>query len=646
MGHFAWAGLDYVCQTLLATVGSPQAALWVCDADGVLRLAASRGLDATAPASADDALFGADTITVTTHAPHGPDPVAVLAVPAGDPSQLQRVLDDAAPALATLAEIAEYHDKAILADGVLEAIADQAAVLNEDGVILQTNSSWTRTPVTHRKVIERSPVGSVYQDALRSQTSRPARLAAEGVEAVLRQQLPSFQSDYDTDVEGNGRSYSLQVDPLAGGGAVVRHIDISFRKHLQRELAHRATHDPLTGLPNRVVLDERLGQALLRSERTGSGIALLFCDVDAFKQINDSLGHEVGDTVLTTIARRLQETVRQSDVVTRFGGDEFVVLLDDIDEETAWQRASEMQSAVSKPIIVDGRPLHFTVSIGISAYDGTSHGDGSVEPILRDADAAMYEAKRAGRGTIRAVAARSPQPPTLPVDTISLQLQPIIDLDSGAPVCFEACARLDLPDQRQLIPADFLQRAEETGEIIDIGRRVLDQAVDFALTSGTAVSVNVSWAELSQPHYAETVLGCLLANGLAANRLEVEVLMPAATQIAALTSLRRLREAGVAITIDAFGRQPVDLAALPQLAATGLKVDRALTTAALHDKRNARLVRGIVMMAHHFGWTSTAEGIESVEQAAAARSLGFKRGQGFHFGTPIAAAALPLGLDT
>ncbi len=637
MGITTDRGLAYVSASLLDAVGATRAMLWVADADHVLRPVSAGPQQHDAPASA---VFGDSTVIVRTPADETLPAVAVLAVDGGDRQHLQKQLDEAAPALEHSAAWADLKTKARLSDGVLEAIADQAAVLDADGVIVATNSAWTRTPVSHRRVMERSPLGTAYAEALRSQVSRPARIAADGIEAVLRAALPSFQSDYDADSEHGERSYSLQVDPLPHGGAVVRHVDISFRKHLQRQLAHRATHDPLTGLPNRMVMNERLGQALIRASRTRGGIAVLFCDVDSFKQINDSYGHAVGDKVLSAVANRLQQAVRQSDVVARFGGDEFVVLLEDIpDEASAHVLALRLQSAVTKPIMVEGRPMHFSVSIGLTVrHAEIDTTPSAVDAIMADADAAMYLAKEAGRGNIRSVDGACPVrslPAGWDLSGISVLVQPIVNLDSGQTVCLEACARLDTPGGQSWSPADFLQRAEETGAIIDIGRQVLEHAVRFAAAQyGVHVSVNVSWAELVTAHYADDVLARLAAADVAPQRLELEVLIPAGGQVVALGTLRRLREAGVGIILDAFGRQPVELAALPELSATGLKVDRTLIAAAATGQRHARLVRGIVQMAHALGLSSTAEGIETPQQASMAQTLGFQRGQGFHFGTP------------
>lgn len=644
-------GLGFVSDSLFRQCQVHAAALWVTDMDNDLVLADAIGvadLDRLTPQANLTHLLGGDAVTVRTPEDPRTPCVAVLAVRSPlSRRELQTILDGARDALALPAELERSRSRAALIDGVLEAISDQAAVLDADGVVLQTNLAWATTPAAHREVMERSPVGSAYPEALRSQVSRPARITAEGIEAVLRGGLPSFQSDYDTEGD-NGRAYSVQVDPLPDGGAVVRHVDISFRKHLQRQLAHRATHDPLTGLPNRMVMTERLGQALIRATRTQSGLALLFCDVDHFKQINDSQGHAVGDQVLTAVARRLEESVRQSDVVARFGGDEFVVLLEEVqDEDDALQCAERLQAAATTPIIVEGRPLHFGLSIGISLHRGEAEADpGALSVLMSDADAAMYAAKQSGRGSIcvfdpgRHPAGRTPADVAEALgavaEGVTLLVQPIVTLGAGDVTCFEAFARIDLPGLGTLSPADFLQRAEETGVIVEIGQAVMQQSLEFIAgqPADRQISVNVSWAELLRADYPERVMEALVSADVDPGRLELEILMPAAAQVSALAHLHTLREAGVGITLDAFGRQPVELGMLPGMAASGIKVDRSLTVAAATSERHGRLVRGIVRLAEHLGITCTAEGIESQAQAAAAEALGFRRGQGYFFGKP------------
>ena len=650
---YPWAGLDYVVEALLDRLQASQVLLWAVAGDRA-HLIGDRGVPHTDRAAdlpltgLDGAagLFDAEPVVLRT--PTDSAPTAAAAVVSHLPRRdLQRLLDEAAEALSIPRLLDRASRREALVDGVLEAISDQAAVLDGDGVVVQANTAWTQTPGDHRAVVERSPIGSDYPAALRSQQSRSAGIAADGILGVLTGALPNFQSDYDA----GERAYSLQVDPLPTGGAVVRHVDISFRKHLQRQLAHRATHDSLTGLPNRMVMVDRLGQALIRAARTASGVALLFADVDRFKQINDALGHGVGDQVLAAVGRRLQSAVRQSDLVARFGGDEFVVLLEDIDnDDAAVGFARDLQTAASHPIVVDGRPLHFGLSIGVALHPGTLNPDpGAIGTLLGDADAAMYAAKQAGRGSIRLFepgqreakrdpAAMAPALRTAALnDEIRMKVQPIVDLDSGAVTAYESLVRWDLPEVGLLSPADFLQTAEETGAIVEIGHSILRQTLAFAdtLPATTGVCVNVSWTEIAEADFAVAVLDALRTTGVDPARLNLEVLLPASADADTLGRLHTVRDAGVGVTLDAFGRQPVELSMLPRMRATSLKIDRALTAYAAKPGPAARMLRGVVELAGQLGLECVAEGVETQEQAAAAARLGFRRGQGFYFGRPV-----------
>jgi diguanylate cyclase (GGDEF)-like protein len=641
--------LGFVVDALLSRMAATRGLVWVPD-DGGLRLVGARGVRSVQhldhlPADLTD-VFGATPLVVRT--PADPDlplaaVAAVLTERAGE--DVQHDLDDAAAALSMVGRAATGGS----AEGVLEAISDQAAVLDPAGVIVRANRAWLDTPPSHRVAVERSPLGTHYPAALAGQDSRHAQIAADGIRSVLAGALPGFQSEYD--ISAAERSYSMQVDPLPDGGAVVRHVDISFRKHLQRQLAHRATHDTLTGLPNRMVMADRLAQALVRAARTHTCVALLFCDVDRFKQINDTQGHAVGDQVLVAIARRLQNCVRQSDVVARFGGDEFVVMLEDIDDaEVAQRRARDLQTAATHPIVVDGRPLSFGLSIGIALHEGTGTPDQSeIATLLADSDAAMYAAKLAGRGTVHVFETADRDTKQDPAqiapalrtaalnDEIRMMVQPIVDLADGTTCSFESLVRWDLPEVGRLSPADFLQTAEETGAIVEIGHSILRQTLEFArrLPTRTSVSVNVSWRELAEQTYPDVVLAALHNAGIAPQRLSLEILLPATADPSSLARLHRLRDAGVGVTLDAFGRQPVELTMLPYMRATTLKVDRGLTAYTTGPLGAGRILAGVVGLATRLGLACIAEGIETSEQAQAAADLGFTRGQGFYFGKPI-----------
>jgi predicted signal transduction protein with EAL and GGDEF domain len=358
----------------------------------------------------------------------------------------------------------------------------------------------------------------------------------------------------------------------------------------------------------------------------------------------------VGDQVLVAMARRLQSSVRQADLVARFGGDEFVVLLEDIDTPTtARTMARSLQAATTSPIVVEGRPLHFGVSCGIAIHPGASHPDlATIDGLLADADAAMYAAKQTGRGSIALFEPshrnnrRDPEliAPALRTaadnDEIRMMVQPIVALPTGLVSGFETFVRWDLPEVGLLSPADFLQTAEETGAIVEIGASILRQSLAFATRlSGQVVSINVSWVELSQPAYADSVLAALQTAGLPPDRLALEINVPALAEPQALANLEQLRAARLGITLDAFGRQPVELSMLPRLSATAVKIDRTLTAFATQAGPMARMLRGLVGLVGHLGLTGIAEGIESRAQAEAAADLGLAHGQGFYFGKPV-----------
>jgi len=639
--------LQFVVAALFDRLAARQALLWSVGPTG-LELRGRRGVAETSsvatltepPAAPDVAgLFDGPPRLLRFPADQQQAAMAVLAITSDLPADgLQREFEAAARVLALPTEVTH---------NLLEAISDEAAVLDPTGAVLQANRAWLEAPATAAGAVERSAVGVDYPGALTAQKSRSARICAEGLRSVLSGALPSFQSDYDT----GERAYSLQADALPTGGAVVRHIDISFRKHLQRQLAHRATHDSLTGLPNRMVMMDRLGQALIRAARTHSGVALLFCDVDRFKQINDSLGHTVGDQVLVAIARRLQNCARQSDVVARFGGDEFVVLLEDVDSEAlAVQFAHDLQSAATVPIVVDGRPLEFGLSVGVAVHTGSlAPESGELSSLLADSDAAMYAAKLAGRGTIcvfepshrqarRDPATIAPALRTAALnDEIRMLVQPIVDLADASVLGFESFVRWDLPEVGRLSPADFLQTAEETGAIVEIGQSILRQTLDFAraLPEPLRVSVNVSWPELSEPDFCQAVRDAARAAGVPLRRLELEILLPASADDQVLERLHRLRDEGVGLTLDAFGRQPLELSMITRIHASTLKIDRTLTALTTRPPGTARILAGVVGLADRLGLSCIAEGIETRAQAEAAMALGLRCGQGFYFGKPV-----------
>jgi diguanylate cyclase (GGDEF)-like protein/PAS domain S-box-containing protein len=469
--------------------------------------------------------------------------------------------------------------------------------------------------------------------------------------------------------DGTGRVVPMQAQLLGHRDArgELHHIsavlrDISERKSFERRLRHEATHDALTALPNRTLMLDRLGTAMDRCRRHGGGIALLFCDLDHFKVVNDSLGHSRGDLVLAEVARRLQHQLRPGDTVARFGGDEFVILGEGCATiEDAVSIASRVHHAMDEAFVLDGVDVHVGVSIGISLAAPVAGSMPDPEMLLRDADAAMYRAKERGRGryqvfeddcrepTVDRIALQDALRQAVARSELGLLYQPVVAL-GGHPgedrlVGAEALLRWDHPHRGRLLPAEFLPVAEETGLVGELGAWVITGACrqlarwqDAAASRSLAVAVNVAGGQLAHPGLIDVVGDALRSAGVAADRLELEVTEPVLStgddgSRATLAALRRL---GVKIVLDDFGAGASSLGQLRGAPLDRLKVDPALVAGLGLDPGDTAMVRALVELAHGLGISTVAEGVETPEQARLLRSVGCHRAQGFHFGGPMA----------
>jgi diguanylate cyclase (GGDEF)-like protein/PAS domain S-box-containing protein len=412
------------------------------------------------------------------------------------------------------------------------------------------------------------------------------------------------------------------------------------------EIRRRGLHDPLTELPNRTLLLERLAEAAAR----GAGpIALLFCDLDHFKDVNDSLGHRAGDDVLRQVADRLRAAVRPGDVVGRFGGDEFVVLCEQVDDEAGARLIAErLAAAFARPFRAGGDDHVLGVSIGIALTDSAEDGDA----LLRDADTAMYRAKEAGRSRIelfdtgmRAWAVGRLQTEAglrraLDAGEIEVQYQPIVSTSvgaAGAVAAVEALVRWRHPERGLLGPGEFVGVAEESGLIVGLGRRVLELACTSAAswTSRVPVHVNLSPRQLLDKTLVETVEATLAATGLPSELLALEITESMLIDRGPdrLIVLERLRGLGVKLVLDDFGTGWSSLSRLAELPIGGLKIDRSFV--ADIDGRGGPIVDAIVRLARAFSLPVVGEGVETPEQLAALRRLGCDLAQGFLFARPL-----------
>jgi len=427
---------------------------------------------------------------------------------------------------------------------------------------------------------------------------------------------------------------------------------------LQDELAVQATHDPLTGLANRTQSMRLLAGALGRSRRRRTGIALLFIDLDGFKGVNDNHGHRTGDEVLRHVARRMQQEIREGDWVARLGGDEFVVGVEDVtDESGPITLGHRLIASISQPIQVDEElTVHVGASVGIALGRG---GQTDVETLLHEADLAVYRAKAAGRGcvelfggTARAALKKRNDLERALVNAIAddellLHWQPIVNIETGKPECYEALVRWDRPGVGLLPPAEFLPVAEASDLICQLDAWVLNAAVaqlarwnrqrgDRTLQ----VAVNVSGRHVSQHRIQSDVAIALRGGTVDPNQLVIEVTETAVMDSSvAATNLAALQATGVVVSLDDFGTGYHSNAQLSRLPIDVLKIDRRFVDATSESARS--LLELMVKAAHAFGASVVAEGVEGVEQLDLVRDLGCEFAQGFHIGRPAPADQLP-----
>jgi len=450
----------------------------------------------------------------------------------------------------------------------------------------------------------------------------------------------------------------LYISPILNDDGELTHFigvqnDISERKSAEHKLAFNISHDVLTGLPNRSLLEDRLTQACQMSRRYGRTIALLFVDLDGFKLINDSLGHRIGDLLLVEVGRRLSALVRSGDTVARISGDEFIVLLPDLAQaEDAILIVENVLREVAVPYRLDDETIHLTASAGIS----TTNGD-IEQPmaLLQQADLAMYRAKQHDRNTYQwfslaldeeasyRVALRNELQDAIDQEQLSVYYQPLIDARSGKTRNVEALVRWHHPTRGLISPGDFIPLAEETGQILGLGDWVLRKACRDTVRlhskgfRNCSVSVNVSPIQLRKKGFTETVADALTASGLRPENLELEVVESAvlleADQV--IDTLHAIRQLGVHIAIDDFGTGFSSLSYIKLMPATRIKIDRSFIEDVIENRSDAAITQGVISMAHHLGLEVVAEGVETEAHAAYLRKNQCDLLQGFAFARPM-----------
>jgi diguanylate cyclase (GGDEF)-like protein len=455
-------------------------------------------------------------------------------------------------------------------------------------------------------------------------------------------------------------SFNTILDEAARAAVSLDGAREALRSH-REQLSYQALHDPLTGLPNRVLFADRLNHALESLKRRPGMLAVLFVDVDRFKLINDSLGHAKGDQVLVTVAERLRAALRPGDTVARFGGDEFVVLCEDLTDETAATVIAErFRETMGQSMVVDGAEYVVSVSTGIAL---ATSPEASADELLRDADAAMYQAKDDGRNQTRVFAESLRAKLLHRLDTelelrraisgheLRVHYQPIIDVGTGAVVDIEALVRWEHPQRGLVPPAEFIPVAEETGLIAPLGEWVMREACrqvrvwqdEFPQRPRLGISVNFSGRQLAQRNIVDVVSRILDEAGLPAGSLTLEitesVLMSDARQ--AVEVVRALAALGVRFSIDDFGTGYSSLAYLKRFSAHVLKIDRSFIDGLGRDAQDTAIVGATIALAQALGMETVAEGVEDPNQLGFLRRLGCSRAQGYYFSRPVPPEAIP-----
>jgi diguanylate cyclase (GGDEF)-like protein/PAS domain S-box-containing protein len=539
-------------------------------------------------------------------------------------------------------------------EALIEDSTDVIVIIAADGTVLYASPSYEKVLGARAT----SAVGRSVFDRLHPTDS--LRVQIELIDLARRADAVAEFACRARAADGSYRHLQVRcrnrLDDPAIAGVVVNCRDVTERVEAAAELAHHATHDQLTGLANRLLMVDRLGAAMARAKRAGRPMALLFLDLDNFKRVNDTLGHPTGDRLLTVVAERLSAALRPGDSVARFGGDEFVVLAEDVPSRTdAVAMADRLRATIGEPVELDGRRVAVDCSVGISVS-----ADNDPDTMLQEADIALFRAKAQGRGrsqlysTMMRALARTQLDSedllrrALDDDRVVTLFQPIIDLETGRAVSAEALVRICGEDGSLVPPDRFISVAEDNGLIVPLGEVVLDQAcAQLARWRADGlglgkVTYNLSARQLATGGLADSIGRTLARHGLQGGDVGLEItessLMDAGSS--ALPQIEQLKAWGASILLDDFGTGWSSLAYLRQLPVDGLKVDRSFVSGLGESSSDTELVRAVVGLGHALSLDVVAEGVETDLHVAELRRLGCRFGQGYLFARPSAGADL------
>jgi diguanylate cyclase (GGDEF)-like protein/PAS domain S-box-containing protein len=549
--------------------------------------------------------------------------------------------------------------------GLVESTADVIHVLDRDGLTLYISPGAAETLGYPPEDVIGAPFWSFVdpRDAAVLEEAMAATIEAPAGSVVEREFRVRHGAGDVRWIHGRATNH-LDTPGLEGIVATWRDVTVPRATHVRLEYA--ATHDLLTGLPNRSVFGDHLELAMAgAARRPGSGVAVLFCDLDDFKVVNDSLGHAAGDDLLRQVAHRLRDTVRPGDTVSRFGGDEFAVLCDDVGGELeAAHIAERTLRSVSGSYRLNGasREVFATASIGVAVSSGDTLPAEDADMLLQHADTALYEAKRRGRRRVelfshplrQAVRDRLDLESELraAVDDAQFELryQPKLDLRSGRIIDAEALLRWAHPTRGVIGPDAFLWLAQDTGLMLAIGAWVLDEAVRQAAAwqrSGfhLVIDVNLSVVELTRPSLVGDIAEAVSSAGVEPSVLNIEITehAPVADLGATLAALNGLRELGTHVTLDDFGTGYSSLTWLQELPVDSVKLDRSLTARLPEHDPSRQIISSIIDLNHALGHVTIAEGVETPVQLEVLAELGCDHAQGYLIGRPVRADQLRLG---
>jgi diguanylate cyclase (GGDEF)-like protein len=591
-----------------------------------------------------------------------PDPTIAISGMSIPPASMSFLTASAAVAIIAIALVSALLDRRakgalgrqqVVLDTALQNMSQGLCMFDAEGKIQLFNERYaamlgrTDIPLTGRLLI----------DVLREEQAKGqwqgdageffARLVVDAREGRTTSQV----------VTRFDRSIRVVNQPMQGGGWVATFEDITEWLEAQAKISHMARHDALTNLPNRVLFHEQLEQGLRRAG-SNDQLAVLCLDLDQFKDINDSLGHPIGDALLKEVGRRLKATVGEHDTVARLGGDEFAVVQIGRSEEAAARAlAGRLVEVISAPYEIDDHQIVIGVSIGISLspQDGTNPDE-----LLKNADLALYRAKADGRGTYRffetGMDARAQARRLLEMDLraalqrdeFQVYYQPIRDVASDRVVAFEALLRWNHPHRGLISPINFIPLAEETGLIVQLGEFVLRSACADAATwpGDVDVAVNLSPVQFKSPNLIAIVTEALVASGLAARRLELEITESVLLQNseATLTTLHELRGMGVRISLDDFGTGYSSLSYLRSFPFDKIKIDRSFVSELATRQDSMAIIRAVTGLGRSLGIVTTAEGVENDAQLELLRREGCTQAQGYLFSMPRPASDVALML--